>query len=277
MPHTRLEYEKEISQIDKQIAQLESHRDELAKSRTQLDVGQLVEAKRIRKELDEVEGSLSDLNLLKQAAKEQLAKWKKNAARAAPLVEDGGAAHERGRDIFVKLAEHQAEVRDLVKELDQEVNVTMSTKAKEFGDLTGESMGLTLSMVCYPAMAFAAAETIKPYDSWTYHSETELKEAHKAELDKKLEQHEVRVKVAEEHAPPCPICGTKMVVDKRSGHLDTPGQAGSGHTAHQWYLVCRKCGATQTVSIPETRHRDQVVSIASGSVKPRNYVRHPDF
>jgi hypothetical protein len=142
-----------------------------------------------------------------------------------------------------------------VKELDQEVNVIMSTKAKDFENLTGENMGLPLSMTCYQAAAFALAETIKPYDPWTYRSETALREEHKAELNKKLEQHEIRLQLAQSLAPNCENCArsnheNKMVVDKRSGHLDTPGES---LYRGQWHMRCPKCGTIQTVSIPETK------------------------
>lgn len=248
-----MELRQKMSDLESKVVSTKQTLEQLIQKRNAVDPSMpLDQLERLTTEIRSYEKRLEDLQLLHIAIEKKLRQYEGNRSKGLKLVEEGNAAHEHGRKIFVELAKHQAEVRGLLKDLDQ-VNVIMSTKAKDFENLTGENMGLTLSMVCYQASAFALAETIKPYDAWTYRSETELKEAHKAELDKKLERHEVRVKVAEEHAPPCPQCGTKMVVDKRSGHLDTPGQAGGGHSSHHWYFLCGKCGVTLTQPIPETK------------------------
>ena len=253
------ELRKNASDVDAKITATKESLEQLTRRRDSIQpTTSLSEIEQLIQDIKNHEAKLEKLQLLRMAIQKKLNEYANNASKKKPLVEDGSAAHKHGRDIFVKLAKHQAEVRDLVKELDQEVNVTMSTRAKEFEDLTGESMGLTLSMTCYQASAFALAETIKPYDPWTYRSETALREEHKAELNKKLEQHEIRLKLAESLAPNCVVCAranveTKLIVDRRSGHDDTPGQLGSGHSAHHWSMVCPKCHTVQNAIIPETK------------------------
>jgi hypothetical protein len=243
------EYESQVRQAEKQMAELDAQEAELKKRQSHLQVDQLGEATRIRRELDEIQGRRSDLKLLRDIAQEQLDKWQKGMAKAKPLIEDGGAAHKRGREIFVKLAKHQEGVRDLVKDLD-EVNVTMSTRAKEFEDLTGESMDLTLSMICYPAMAFAAAETIKPYDPWTYRSEIESKAEHQRMETERFKQYQDRLAIANQLAPPCVRCGQKTVVNTHAGRKEEPG-AGI-HDGH-WSFYCKACGNGQDGVVPETK------------------------
>ena len=250
------ELRKNASDVDAKITATKEALEQLTRRRDSIQpTTSLTEIEQLIQDIKNHEAKLEKLQLLRMAIQKKLNEYANNASKAKPLVEDGSAAHKRGREIFVKLAKHQAEVRDLVKELDQEVNVTMSTKVKEFEDLTGESMGLTLSMVCYPAMAFAAAETIKPYDAWAYRSETELKAEHERLKAEQLKRHEERIKIAEAHAPDCPNCAranreTKMTIARAEGRSDTPGES----MYHgMWHFACPKCGNILQQAIPETK------------------------
>jgi hypothetical protein len=256
MPHTRLEYEKEISQIDKQIAQLESHRDELAKSRTQLDVGQLGEAKRIRKKLDEVEGSLSDLSLLKQAAEQQLAKWKKNALPSETLRQEVGEMFEEARSLVDQIMKAQQDVAGYLEKIDA-INNKIGEMEHQHLNLIGEDMHAPPRIVIYQAMAFAWSnvERIKNYDPWTYVSDDEIAAQAKAEREERRRAYEKLLKTANENAPDCPRCADRdeavtLQVDLHAGGRDTPGQTINDG---QWYLECPRCKIRTSATIPQTR------------------------
>ncbi len=253
MPHSRLEYEKEVSEIDKQIAQLESRRDEFAKRRSQLDVGQLVEAKRIRKELDEVEGGLSDLKLLKQAANAQLAKWKKNAPASEMLRQQVAEMHEEERALVDKIIKAQNDVTGWLQGIDV-INAKIGNLAGEHLKLIGEDMHAPLSIQLYVAMGFAGTR-IQNYDPWTYVSDDEYAAQAKAERAERRRAYEKLLKLANDNAPECPRCAdtdeaVKMQVDLQQGGKETPGQGiYDGH----WSLVCPRCRTRTGACIPQTK------------------------
>jgi len=250
-----MELRQKMSDLESKITSTKQTLDQLIQKRNAVDPAMpLDQLERLTTEIRNHEKRLEDLQLLHIAIEKKQRQYEGNRSKGLKLVEEGGAAYERGRAIFVEWAKLQAKARDLVKDLDQ-VNLTLSTKAKEFEDLTGESMGLTLSMICYQASAFALAETIKPYDPWTYRSETDLKQEGEKLKAEQLKRHEERIKIAEAHAPDCPNCAranreTKMTIARAEGRSDTPGE--SLYRGH-WCFVCAKCGNRLTQAIPETK------------------------
>lgn len=276
-----MELKRQASDLDVKITTIKGKLRQLTQRRDAVEPNtSLAEIETIINEIKSSEANLEKLQLLRMAVQKPLNNYANNAPKAPPLITRVKATHDHARGVYARFLKHQEVTAADVKELNGD-NETMSGLAKEFYNLVGEDMNLPFPIRCPQAEAFAAAEPIKPdaYPAWTFISESALAAKHKEELDKKLEQHEIRLKLAESLAPMCVRCAranleTKMIVDRRSGRRDTPGESLSHG---QWYLVCPKCGAIQTIPIPETRNRDQVVSIASGSAKPRTKVRHPDF
>jgi chromosome segregation ATPase len=255
----KTEYQKQIRNADKKIAELETQRDQLLEQVSHLKIDQLGVANQILKQKNEIDIMIHAAEVMRQAARDQIIRWDKNKPEATSLIEQARLLHEHARGIYGRFPGFQEDVKKLMKELDADKNKMGALSAK-FRELIGEDLNLPFQIECYQAAAFAAAQPIKPdaYPAWKYTSETELTAQRDEELQMRLQAHEKRLKMAEEHAPDCPICArgnvqTKMIVDRRSGHDDTPGQAGSGHSSHHWYFVCPKCGATMTQPIPETK------------------------
>jgi hypothetical protein len=248
----KVEYERQIAVAEKQIVELEALHVKLEEQRGCLNIDQLSEAKRIRMEQDEIHGKISDLKLLRDLAREQIVKWEKNAPEAGKLVKVVATVYDKTRAIVAdNFIPSQERVGDGLQKLEV-LNNEIGTAEGKYKELTGESMEAPGRVVVYQALGFAGSnvERVKPWPAWTFISETQRRAAYAEELEKKLEGHEARAKIAGQSAPPCPICGTKMVVDRRSGRSDTPGES----LYHgQWNFRCPKCGATQTVPIPETK------------------------
>ena len=247
-----MELRQKMSDLESKITSTKQTLDQLIQKRNAVDPSMpLDQLERLTTEIRSHEKRLEDLQLLHIVVEKKIRQYEGNRSKGLKLVEEGGAAYERGRAIFVEWAKLQAKARDLVKDLDQ-VNLTLSTKAKEFEDLTGESMGLTLLMVCWPAAAFAVAETIKPYDPWTYRSETELKAEHHRMEAEGFKQYQDRLAIANQLAPPCARCGEKTVVDMHAGMKETPGtDMIDGH----WSFRCSSCGNCQGAVIRETKRK----------------------
>jgi hypothetical protein len=247
------ELRKNASDVDAKITATKESLEQLTRRHDSIEpTTSLGEIEQLIQNIKNHEAKLEKLQLLRMAIQKKLNEYANNASKKKPLVEDGGAAHERGRDIFLELAKHQADVRVLVKELDEKVNVTMSTKAKDFENLTGENMGLPLSMVCYPAAAFALAETIRPYDPWKYVSEAESKTEHQRMEIEQFKRYQDRLAVANKVAPPCARCGEKTVVDMHAGMKETPG---AGIIDGHWSFHCNSCGNGQGGVVPETKRK----------------------
>lgn len=259
MKTEKVEYERQIAVAEKQIIELEALHIKLEEQRGRLNIDQLSEAKRIRMEQDEIHGKISDLKLLRDLAREQIAKWEKSAPAAGKIIKEVAAWYDETRTFVERIIESQAQVAGYLQEIETRNN-KIGPAEHEYQLLTGESMEAPGRIVVYQALGFAGSnvERVKPWSAWTFISETNRRAAYAEELEKKLQAHEVRIKVAEQYAPMCENCAranveSKMIVDRGSGHSDSPGQAGSGHSSHHWHFVCPKCGATMTQPIPETK------------------------
>lgn len=237
---------REIGEADKRIRKLEEQRTQFMARRNSLNIDQVNEARRIDQELEEIAARIVFFKDQKKRHEQQVAEWKSNAAQAAPLVQQGTAAYDRGRSIVESIAKHQQEVTELLSKLDEE-NAIMSTVEGQFRDSTGEGMGLPFPIQCYIGMAFAAPNVprIQGYDAWKFVSESELQEQKAKEDAEKKRLTDQCVKKAEQAAPICTRCG-------RETHLDrsmTPMGRGDGAS---WYFAC-KCGNSETKFIPGTR------------------------
>jgi len=275
----RIAYETQVRDAEKRIAELEARHAKLEDQRAHLDIGRLVEAKHLRKEMDEIEGERSDLKLLKEIAQEQLAKWKKNALPAETLRQQVGEMFEEGRALVDQIMKAQEDVAGWLQDIDV-INNKIGNLAGEHLKLIGEDMHAPPTIQLHVAMGFAGTR-IQNYDPWTYVSDDEYAAQAKAEREERRRNYEKLLKLANEKAPDCPRCAAgdeavRMQVDLHAGGKETPGQAfNDGH----WYLACPRCNCRTSACIAQTktRNRDQVVPIASSSVKPRPHVRHPDF
>jgi hypothetical protein len=277
----RIAYETQVRDAEKRIVELEARHAKLEEQRGHLDVGRLVEAKHLRKEMDEIEGEGSDLKLLKSIAQEQLAKWKKNALPAETLRQQVAEMFEEGRSLVAQIMKAQEDVAGWLQDIEV-INAKTGNLEGEHLKLIGEEMHAPPKIQVPVAMVFAWSNVprIKNYDPWTYVSDDEYAAQAKAEREERRQNYEKLLKLANDNGPDCPRCArkdeaVKMQVDRNAGGRDTPGQ---GYLDGHWNLKCPKCGNRTDAVIAQTkRQRDQVVSIASGSVKPRTVVRHPDF
>jgi len=199
---------------------------------------------------------LLDLAVTEAALEAKLRVYEQNEPAAADKRKEVIAADERCREHVEMLIKLQQEARPHIEALLKE-NGTIGRLDEEHLGLVGQRMNIPHIAVPFQASNFAASNVppIEPLRPWQYASDEDRAAVRKEELEKKLEQHEIRIQLAEAHSPNCPQCllariETKMLVNRREGKEDSPGES----IYHgQWRLKCPKCGATQTVAIPETK------------------------
>jgi hypothetical protein len=249
------EIEQKATRIKAEMAPLTHQREQA------LVAGNVLHSVALKHQLSELQERLEDLEITRAAIEGKLRIYAQNASEAAKAREKANAFWEEGRVIVDEFVKMQARARTLYKKA-LELEDKISGLGREHLRLVGRDMKgpPSITGTVYQLGAFAAQNVpdVKPLDAWQYIPDEEIAAQRKEELDRKLKAHEARIKVAEEHAPNCPNCAranveTKMVVDRRSGHDDTPGQAGSGHSSHHWYLICPRCGTRLTEPIPETK------------------------
>ena len=249
------EVDQKGAKIKSQMAPLIQQRDEA------LAAGNVSVSVALKHQLNELQERLEDLEYSKAAAQAKLRVYDQRAPEAAKVRDKANAFWEEGRaliDEFVKMQSRARILHAKCLELDNKTG----TLGHEHLRLVGRDMRSppSITTTIYQLGAFAGpnVQAVKPLESWQYVSDEEIAAKDKEEVEKKLKAHEARIKIAEEYAPNCVNCArgnveTKLVVDRRSGHGDTPGQAGSGHSSHHWHFVCPKCHVIQTVPIPETK------------------------
>ena len=254
----RIAYETQVRDAEKRIVELESRHAKLEEQRSHLDVGRLVEAKHLRKEMDEIEGERSDLKLLKSIAQEQLAKWKKNALPAETLRQQVAEMFEEGRALVDQIIKAQEDVAGYLETIDG-INNKMGNLEGEHLKLIGEDMHAPPKIQVPVAMGFAWSNVprIKNYDPWTYVSDDEYAALAKAEREERRRAYEKLLKTANENGPDCPRCAhrdeaVKMQVDVHAGGKETPGQA---FYDGQWYLVCPRCDMRTNATIAQTKRK----------------------
>jgi hypothetical protein len=214
-------------------------------------------------EINKLQEHLEDLETPKAGIQAKLRVYEKNAPQAAKVRDKANAFWEEGRALIDEFVKMQSRARTLYQkalDLDNKISELEGEHLRLVGrDMRGPGR---ITNTVHQLGAFAAPNVadVKPLDAWQYVSDEQIAAQHKEELDKKLKAHEERIKIAEEHAPKCPNCARnngerKMVVDRRSGGRDRPGQAGTGHSAHHWAFKCLTCGATMTEPITETRKK----------------------
>jgi len=258
MRMTKLEYEKQIEQIEARLSELGFQRVILLKEQSELDVGRLVEGKRIRKQLEEIEGSLADLKRMKQQGQEQVAKWKKNALPAETLRQQVAEIYEDNRSDVEKIITAQNDVAGYLQKIDER-NSKMGQLEEEHLKLIGEEMHAPPKIIVPVAMGFAWSNVprIKNYDSWIYVSDDEVASEAKAEREERRQKYEKLLKLANENAPDCPRCAhrdeiSKLQVDVHAGGRETPGQTVNDG---QWYLECPRCKTRTNATIPQTKRK----------------------
>ena len=245
------EYLKQLEQADSKIKTLDARRLELSKRREQLNVDQTGELKRIREELSEVEGAISDLTLLRNKAKEQLKKWVGKGSVTEKLVQQCNALYEEGRSIVDYLIKTQAEVGLALKKL-PDINAKMSRLDNVNLEATGEHLNQPNPIIVFQAMAFAASNIppIKPLPPWRYVSDTERLARFQAEQEEQRKRHQELMAIANEKSPDCARCGEKTAVDLRAGTKERPGaDISEGH----WIFYCKACGNRQIGVVQETK------------------------
>jgi len=254
----RIAYETQVRDAEKRIAELESRHAKLEEQRGHLDVGRLVEAKHLRKEMDEIEGERSDLKLLKRIAREQLTKWAKNAPASEILRQQVGEMFEEGRSLVAQIMKAQEDVAGYLEKIDV-INNKMGNLEGEHLRLIGENMNAPPKIVVPVAMEFAWSNVprIKNYDPWTYVSDDEYAAQAKAEREERRRNYEKLLKLANDNAPDCPRCAhrdeaVKMQVDLQAGGRETAGQTVNDG---QWYLTCPRCKTRTNGTIPQTKRK----------------------
>jgi len=252
---------KGIAEIQRTIPTLKTEKERALLSDNKRDVDTVNTC------LIALQKKLEENLITKDALEKKLSEYKSNEAKAKQSREKVKTRHEKGRSLVgsVIIPAQQA-VGPAVLEIEI-INTEIRAEAKKYLELVGEEMNPPPPIDIGPALRFAGpgaagvqapVEAIKMPEAWTYMSETDRAVEHDKQLKDKLQAHEKRLKIAEEHAPDCPNClradvQTRLIVDRKSGHTDAPGQAGRGNTSHHWNLKCPKCGTYVTAAIPETK------------------------
>jgi hypothetical protein len=228
----------------------------LAQRREQaLVAGSVAASVELKNQISNLQQQLEDFEIVKAAVQAKLRVYDQNASKAAKLRDQVNEFWEEGRALIDEFAKMQVRARTLYKkalELEDKINGLGREHLRLVGrDMRGPP---SITGTVYQLASFAASNIpdVKPLDAWQYVSDEELDAKKKEELDAKLAAHEAKIAKAEEYAPPCPACGTKLVVDRRSGAV-APGQSFRGHRSHVWNMLCPKCGAHVTAPIPETK------------------------
>jgi hypothetical protein len=253
------ELNQRLREIDEKAEKLKREIIPLTQEREgALATGNVQTSVPLKHKIDEYQERLNDLHFSRDVAKGKLRVYDQNAPEATKVRDKANAFWEEGRaliDEFVKMQSRARMLYGKALEIDQKIDGLGNEHLRLVGrDMRGPS---SITNTVYQLGAFAApnVQAVKPLERWQYVSDEELAAKHKEEVDRKLKQHEARIKIVEDCAPDCPACArgnkqTRMIVDRRSGRSDTRGE--SLYHGH-WHLVCPKCGATLTQSIPETK------------------------
>jgi len=258
-----------LCEVDQKAAKIKSQMAPLIQEREQaLVAGNTATSVSLKHQLNELQERLEDLEYAKKAVQAKLRVYDQKAPDAAKVRDKANALWQEGRglideegraliDQFVKMQSRARIVYGKALELDSKIEAL----GKEHLRLVGRDMHGPDSIIhkVHQLGEFAGLniQAIKPLEPWQYISDEELAAKQKEELDKKLAQHEARIKLAEAAAPDCPNCArakveTKLVVARREGRSDQPGESLYRGT---WHFICPKCGATMTQSIPTTKTR----------------------
>jgi hypothetical protein len=256
MQPTKEEFQRQRESAVRKIDERKNQVAELTKQRRALNIDQVGAASKFSDAISRLENETGFLTDLLNQIDTQLEQWAGNMSAAAEKRTLVIAADERCREHNDALIKLQQETRLHIEALLKE-NGTIGRLDEEHLGLVGQRMNIPHIAVPFQASNFAASNVppIQPLRPWQYASEEERAAIRKQDLEKRLEQYEKRIEIAEEHAPLCPQCllgniETKMLVNRREGKEDSPGES----IYHgQWRLKCPKCGATQTVAIPETK------------------------
>lgn len=246
------EGDQKATKIKSQMAPLIQQRDEA------LATGNVSVSVALKHQLNELQERLEDLEYSKTAAQAKLRVYEQRAPEAAKVRDKANAFWEEGRALIDEFVKMQSRARILYgKALELESKI--SALGNEHLRLVGRDMRCpgSITNTVYQLGAFAApnVQAVKPLEPWQYRSDEEIAAKRDEELQTKLQAHEKRLKIAEEHAPDCPNClrankETKMRVDHREGRSDTPGE--SLYRGH-WHFTCPKCGNRLTQAVPETK------------------------
>jgi hypothetical protein len=254
------EYVERLAKVDNEITQLTSQLGELKATKlTWLTAGKRVaDMKPLNEQLRLGQQQLEDLAVTKAALEAKLRIYAQNHDKATELRDQANQAYDRGRAHIDALVELQTEAIPHVHGI-QEESSAIGRLAQKHLELVGENMNEPHIEVPHQALAFAAEGVrgvssglgpIKPLPAWTYVSDEEHAAKRAAEHEARMKEHEKRIKIAEENAPPCPSCGAKMLVDRRNGHGDTPGES---IYKGQWFFVCSRGHASLNAIIPQTK------------------------
>jgi hypothetical protein len=254
MKTEKVEYERQVAVAEKQIVELEALHVKLEEQRGCLNIDQLSEAKRIRMEQDEIRGKISDLKLLRDLAREQIAKWEKSAPAAGKLVKEVAAWYDETRIFVERIIESQAQVAGYLQEIDTRNNKIGPAEHK-YKELTGESMEAPGRVVVYQALGFAGTnvERVKPWTAWTFISETQRRAAYAEEAEKEAAAERARIDLANKGAPVCE-CGSKMIVNVQAGRAGR-GTHVDGDGKQFYYFICARpnCQMSQVATIAESK------------------------
>ena len=217
------------------------------------------ELRNIGTRIRELEDQVEDNKLAQEALKKEIQEFKEKEPEAAKVRDKANTLWgEEARplvDEFCKMQQRARVLHGKALELDNKIGAMGHEHLRLVGGQMRSPPSINTTVYQLAAFAGPGASDVKPLDAWHYESDEELAAKHKQEFDKKLKEHETRLEIANRLAPNCENCAganrqTKMIVDRRSGRADTPGES----LYHgQWHLVCPKCGATQTVPISQTK------------------------
>jgi predicted RNA-binding Zn-ribbon protein involved in translation (DUF1610 family) len=246
-----------LAEVEGKASKIKTEMGFLAQRREQaLVAGSVTASVELKNQISNLQQQLEDFEIVRAAVQAKLRVYDQNASKAAKLRDQTSEFWEEGRALIDEFAKMQVRARTLYKKA-LELEDKISGLGREHLRLVGRDMRgpPSITGIVYQLGAFAASNVpdVKALPEWKYTSDEEIAAKHKKELDEKLAAHEAKIAKAEEYAQPCPQCGTRMVVDRKSGHTDTPGQSFRGDRSHIWNLICPKCGTHVTAPIAETK------------------------
>lgn len=133
----KTEYLNQIQEAEQKLSELQTRRIELSKQRKKIE--SLDDAKLNREEIADVEGAISDLTILRDRAKEQVAEWDRNEPQATEVRKRLVELWSQTSKSFAMLHQALSDISSAITEIDQ-VNVSMRQLLSEHERLVGESI-----------------------------------------------------------------------------------------------------------------------------------------
>jgi len=133
----KTEYLNQIQEAEQKLSELQTRRIELSKQRKKIE--SLDDAKLNREEIADVEGAISDLTILRDRAKEQVAEWDRNEPQATEVRKRLVELWSQTSKSFAMLHQALSDISSAITEIDQ-LSRTMWQLCSDHERLIGETI-----------------------------------------------------------------------------------------------------------------------------------------